>query len=195
MSPSPTVEQRLFTEARSHNRFEPEPPGDDTLRRLWELTRWGPTSANCSPARIVFVRTPEAKARLVACVSPGNVEKTKSAPVVAIVGMDMEFYELLPRLYPAVPSARSWFAGKPKHIADSALRNSSLQGGYFIIAARLLGLDCGPMGGFDADKVDERFFAGMPVKSSFLCALGRGRPDALYPRGPRLEFDEACRLV
>lgn len=191
----PTTEELLFTEARSHNRFEPEPPSDETLRRLYDLMKWGPTSANCSPARIVFVRTPEARARLVACVSAGNIEKTKSAPVVAIVGMDLEFYELLPRLYPSSPNARSWFAGKPKHIADSALRNSSLQGGYFIVAARLLGLDCGPMGGFDADKVDAEFFAGTSVKSSFICALGRGKPDALHPRGPRLAFDEACRLV
>lgn len=190
-----TTEQ-LFTQARSHNRFEAGAvPSDALLRELWELTKWGPTSANCSPARIVFVRTPEAKARLVACVSAGNVEKTKSAPVVAIIGMDMEFYDLLPRLYPAA-NARSWFAGKPQQgIADDALRNSSLQAAYFIIAARALGLDCGPMGGFDATKLDAEFFAGTPIRSNFICALGRGEPDALYPRGPRLAFDEACRLA
>lgn len=185
--------EQLFTEARSHNRFEPEAIPDSTLHRLYELMKWGPTTANCSPARLVFVRSPEAKDRLVACMSPGNVEKTRSAPVIAIVGSDMEFYEKLPRLYPAA-DARSWYAGKPELIAATALRNSSLQGGYLILAARALGLDAGPMGGFDAAKVEAAFFAGTPVKANFVCALGRGKPEALYPRGPRLAFDEACRI-
>jgi 3-hydroxypropanoate dehydrogenase len=188
-----TTEQ-LFTAARSHNRFHDEPIDDATLHALYDLMKWGPTAANSTPARIVFVRSPEAHAQLAACVSPGNVEKTKSAPVVAIVGMDMEFHEQLPRLYPAT-DARSWFAGKPELIATTALRNSSLQGAYLILAARALGLDCGPMGGFDAAKVEAAFFAGTAVKANFIVALGRGKPEALYPRGPRLAFDEACRIA
>jgi nitroreductase len=184
---------QLFTAARSHNRFEPEPVPDATLRAIYELMKWGPTAANCTPARIVFVKSAAAKDRLLACMNPGNVEKTRSAPVVAIVGMDMEFHEKLPRLYPAA-DARSWYAGKPDVIAANAMRNSSLQGGYFIVAARALGLDCGPMGGFDAAKIDAAFFAGTPVKVNFVCALGRGKPEALYPRGPRLAFEEACRI-
>ena len=188
-----TTEQ-LFTEARSHNRFHDEPIDDATLNRLYELLKWGPTSGNCCPARIVFVRSPEAKARLVECMNPGNVEKVRSAPVVAVVGMDLEFYEKLPRLYPAT-DARSWFVGKPEAIASAALRNSSLQAAYLILAARALGLDCGPMGGFDAAKVDAAFFAGTPVKINFVVALGRGKTEALRPRGPRLDFDEACRIA
>jgi 3-hydroxypropanoate dehydrogenase len=189
-----TTEQ-LFTEARSHNRFTDDPVPEETLRAVYELMKWGPTSANSCPARIVFVRTAEAKERLVACMSPGNVDKTRSAPVLAIIGMDLEFFEQLPKLSPH-NNARSWFVGKPEEfLAAQALRNSSLQGGYFMLAARALGLDCGPMGGFDAAKVDAEFFAGTKVRSSFIVALGRGKPEALYPRGPRLDFDEACRLV
>jgi 3-hydroxypropanoate dehydrogenase len=189
-----TTEQ-LFTQARSHNRFSAQAVPDETLRELYELMKWGPTTANCCPARLVFVRSAAAKERLVACMSAGNVEKTRSAPVVAIVGTDMAFYELLPRLYPAT-DARSWYAGKPEDfIATHALRNSSLQGGYLILAARSLGLDCGPMGGFDAAKLDAAFFAGTTVKSNFVVALGHGLPEALYPRGPRLAFDEACTLA
>lgn len=184
----------LFTDARSHNRFDAEPVSDSTLRALYDLMKWGPTSANCTPARIVFVRSEPARQALLACMSPGNVEKARSAPVVAIIGMDMEFHEKLPRLYPAT-DARAWFVGQPELIAATALRNSSLQGGYLILAARALGLDCGPMGGFDAARLDAAFFAGTAVKSNFVVALGRGRPEALHPRGPRLEFDEACRIA
>jgi 3-hydroxypropanoate dehydrogenase len=188
-----TTEQ-LFDNARSHNRFAAEPVPDETLRRLYELMKWGPTSSNCCPVRIVFVRSPEAKEKLVACMNPSNVDKTRSAPVVAVIGMDMTFYDQLPKLFPHA-DARSWFAGKPELITATALRNSSLQGGYFIIAARALGIDCGPMGGFDAAKMDAAFFGGTTVQSSFVCALGRGQPQALHPRGPRLAFDEACRLA
>ncbi len=184
----------LFTDARSHNRFDAEPVPDSTLRALYDLMKWGPTSANCTPTRIVFVRSEPARQALLACMSPGNVEKARSAPVVAIIGMDMEFHEKLPWLYPAT-DARAWFVGKPELIAATALRNSSLQAGYFILAARALGVDCGPMGGFDAARLDEAFFAGTSVKSNFVVALGRGRPEALHPRGPRLEFDEACRFA
>jgi nitroreductase len=186
--------ESLFTAARSHNRFDPAPVPDTTLRALYDLMKWGPTSANCCPARIVFVQSPEAKEKLLACMNPGNVEKTRSAPVTAILGMDMAFYEQLPRLFPHT-DAKSWFVGKPDHIATTALRNASLQGGYFILAARALGLDCGPMGGFDADKMDAAFFAGTNIKTNFVCSLGQGKPEALHPRGPRLSFEEACRIA
>ena len=189
-----TSTEQILTEARSHNRFTDEAVPDDTLRALYELMKWGPTSANCCPARIVFVRTPEAKARLLDCMNAGNVEKSRSAPVLAVIGMDLEFHEKLPMLYPRT-DARAWYAGKPEFIATTALRNASLQCGYFIVAARALGLDCGPMGGYDAARIDAAFFAGTAVKVNLVVALGRGKPDALYPRGPRLAFDEACRLV
>jgi 3-hydroxypropanoate dehydrogenase len=156
--------------------------------------KWGPTSANCCPARFVFVRSPEARAKLLACVSPGNVRKVQEAPVTAIVGMDLAFYEALPRLYPQT-DARSWFVGDEAKAAEAALRNGSLQGGYFILAARALGLDCGPMGGFDAAKMDAAFWAGTTVRTNFICALGQADPAQQRPRNPRLAFDEACTLV
>jgi 3-hydroxypropanoate dehydrogenase len=187
-----TTEQ-LFDHARSHNGFFDEPVPEQKLRQLYELMKWGPTSANCSPARIVFVQSPEAKERLLACMDAGNVAKTRSAPVTAIIGMDMAFYDKLPQLFPHT-DARSWFAGKPEKIADTAFRNSSLQGGYFIIAARAIGLDCGPMSGFDAAKMDAAFWAGTRVKTNFVCTLGRGDPSKLFGRSPRLSFDEACRI-
>ena len=188
-----TTEQ-LFEDARSHNGFSAEPVPEATLRRLWDLTKWGPTSANSSPARIVFVVSAEAKARLLECMSPGNLEKTRQAPVAAIIGMDMAFYEKLPMLFPHA-DAKPWFEGKPEMIAATAFRNSSLQGGYFILAARALGLDCGPMSGFDAAKVDRAFWAGTTVKTNFICNLGRGDPSKIYGRSPRLSFEEACRIV
>ena len=188
-----TTEQ-LFEQARTHNGFTPEPVSAATLHRLYDLMKWGPTSANCSPARIAFVVTPEAKERLLGCMSPGNVEKTRQAPVSAIVGMDMEFYEKLPQLFPHA-DAKPWFAGKPDLIESTAFRNSSLQGGYFILAARALGLDCGPMSGFDLDKVDAAFWSGTAVTTNFICNLGHGDPSKLFGRSPRLAFDEACRIV
>jgi len=188
-----TTEQ-LFEDARSHNGFSAEPVPEATLRRLWDLTKWGPTSANSSPARIVFVVSAEAKARLLECMSPGNLEKTRQAPVAAIIGMDMAFYEKLPMLFPHA-DAKPWFEGKPEMIAATAFRNSSLQGGYFILAARALGLDCGPMSGFDAAKVDQAFWAGTTVKTNFICNLGRGDPSKIYGRSPRLSFEDACRIV
>lgn len=188
-----TTEQ-LFDHARTHNGFTAEPVPEATLRQLYELMKWGPTSANSSPARIVFVTTPEAKARLLACMSPGNVEKTRAAPVTAIIGMDMAFYEQLPKLFPHA-DARSWFVGNQAMIDATAFRNSSLQGAYLMIAARALGLDCGPMSGFDGKKVDEAFWAGTTVKTNFICNLGHGDPAKLFPRSPRLDFDEACRIA
>lgn len=184
----------LFREARSQNGWLDKPVAEAQLRQLYELMKWGPTAANGCPARIVFVHSPEARAKLTACVSAGNVDKVSTAPVTAIIGMDMAFYDKLPQLFPHV-DARPWFVGQPQMIADTAFRNSSLQGGYFILAARALGLDCGPMSGFDPAQVDAAFFAGTTVKSNFICGLGYGDPAKLFPRSPRLAFDEACRIV
>lgn len=188
-----TTEQ-LFTEARSHNGFFPDPVPESKLRAIYELMKFGPTSANCSPARFIFVTTPEAKAKLLTCMAPGNQEKTRQAPVVAIIGMDMAFYDKLPQLFPHT-DARSWFAGKPALIESTAFRNSSLQGAYFMLAARSLGVDCGPMSGFDSDKMDATFWAGTTVKTNFVCSLGKGDPSKIFARSPRLAFEEACRLV
>ena len=187
--------EQLFTEARTAIGFLPQPVADATLRQLYDLMKWGPTSANSTPARILFVRTPEAKERLVPCMNAGsNQRKVQEAPVTAIIGMDMAFHDQLPRLFPHT-DARSWYAGQDEKIAFEALRSSSLQGGYFIVAARALGLDCGPMGGFDAARVDAEFWAGTAVKSNFVCTLGHGDASRLRPRNPRLDFDEACRLL
>ena len=191
--PEVAVEQ-LFTGARTHSAWLPAKVHDDTLRALYDLMKWGPTSANTSPARVVFIRSPEEKARLLPCLAPPNVEKTKTAPVTAIVAMDMAFYDRLPELFPHV-DARSWFAGNPGLIEATAFRNGSLQGGYFIMAARAVGLDCGPMSGFDNAKVDETFFKGTTWKSNFLCNLGYGDAAKLHPRNPRLAFDEACKIL
>lgn len=184
----------LFYDARTHNGWRDKPVGEDLLRDVWNLARMGPTSANCSPARIVFVASREAKEKLRPCLMEGNVDKTMAAPATAIIGYDLEFYELLSELFPHT-DARSWFVGKESHIQTTAFRNGSLQGAYFILAARALGLDCGPMSGFDNDKVDQAFFAGTSVKSNFLCNLGYGDPEKLYPRNKRLDFDEACSVV
>lgn len=185
---------QLFRTARTHNGWLAQPVTDDELRSVYELMKWGPTSANCSPARLVFLRTPQAKARLKPALSAGNLDKTMAAPVTVIVAQDMAFYDKLPQLFPHA-DARSWFAGKPDVIAATAFRNSSLQGAYFMLAARSLGLDCGPMSGFDAARVDAEFFAGTEVKTNFLCNLGHGDPAKLFPRSPRLGFDEACTLL
>ena len=186
--------EQLFTEARTQNSYRPTPVTDEQLRAVYELMKWGPTSANSSPARFQFVRSPEAKERLLACVSPGNAGKVKQAPVTVIIGMDMAFYDKLPVLFPHV-DARGWFVGHAHKVEQTAMRNSSLQGGYFIIAARALGLDCGPMSGFDHDKIDAAFWAGTTVRTNFICALGEGDPSKVLARLPRLPFEEACRLV
>ena len=185
---------QLFTEARTQNGYLDQPVPDAQLRALYDLLKFGPTAANSCPARFVFVRSPEAKARLLECVSPGNVAKIQQAPVTVIVGMDLAFHDKLPQLFPHV-DARAWFAGKDALIQESAFRNSSLQGGYMIIAARALGLDCGPMSGFDKAKLDAAFFAGTAVKSNFICTLGRGDPSKVFERNPRLSFEEACTLA
>lgn len=186
--------ERLFTEARTQNGYLPTPVPDETLIALYDLLKWGPTAANSSPARFVFVRSAEARERLLAGMAPGNVAKVRQAPVTVIIGMDMAFYEKLPQLFPHT-DARAWFVGKPAMIESSALRNSSLQGAYLIMAARALGLDCGPMSGFDAAKLDAAFWAGTEVRTNFVCTLGQGDPAKLMPRSPRLAFAEACQLV
>lgn len=188
-----TTEQ-LFTDARSQNGYRPEPVPDATLHALYELLKWGPTSANCSPARFVFVREAAAREQLAACVSHGNAHKVREAPVTVLIGMDMVFYDKLPQLFPHT-DARAWFTGKPEMIQATAFRNSSLQGAYLIMAARALGLGCGPMSGFDAAKVDAAFWAGTAVKTNFICTLGHGDPAKVLPRSPRLSFDEACRFA
>jgi 3-hydroxypropanoate dehydrogenase len=184
----------IFLEARTHNAWTDKPVSDETLRRLYDLMKFGPTSANCSPQRIVFARSRAAKEKLRPALSEGNLEKTMTAPVTAVLGYDTEFYELLPRLFPQ-KDARSWFVGKPAHIEATAFRNGTLQGGYFIVAARAVGLDCGAMSGFDNAAVDAAFFPGGKVKSNFLCNLGYGDPKGVFPRNPRLTFDEACSIV
>jgi 3-hydroxypropanoate dehydrogenase len=186
--------EQLFTQARTQNGYLDQPVPDAQLQQLYELLKWGPTSANSSPARFVFVRTPEAKAKLAACVSPANQPKVMSAPVTAIIGMDMAFYEQLPTLFPHT-DARAWFLGNDALIASTAMRNSSLQGGYLIMAARALGLGCGPMSGMDTAKVDAAFFAGTTVKTNFICTLGHGDPTKVLARSPRLAFEQACQLV
>ncbi|TDP71662.1 malonic semialdehyde reductase [Roseateles toxinivorans] len=189
-----TTTEQLFTEARTQTGYLDRPVSDATLRQLYDLLKWGPTSANSSPARFAFVRSAEAKQRLMACMDAGNVEKVHQAPVTVIIGMDMAFYEQLPLLFPHT-NARVWFEGKAQKIADTAFRNSTLQGGYLILAARALGLDCGPMSGFDNARVDAEFFAGTPVRSNFVCCLGQGDVTKLHPRNPRLSFEQACTLL
>ena len=184
----------LFRQARSHNAWQDKPVSDDLLMQLYDLLKMGPTSANACPARFVFIKSVEAKEKLKTCLDEGNVKKSMTAPVVAIIGMDLEFYEKLSKLFPHT-DARSWFVGKPEKIQQTAFRNSSLQGAYLIMAARSLGLDCGPMSGFDSTKLDATFFPDGKIKSNFICAIGYGDPAGLYPRGPRLDFKEAAEIV
>ena len=184
---------QLFRTARTYNAFSGD-IDDATLQRLYELLKWGPTAANTCPARFVFVRSAEAKARLAPALDDGNREKTLAAPVTVIVGHDMAFYDKLPMLFPHV-DARAWFAGKPEAVLETvAMRNGSLQGAYLILAARSLGLDTGPMSGFDNARLDAAFFAGTSIRANLLVHRGTGDPASLCPRSPRLGFDEACRI-
>jgi len=183
----------LFREARTQNSWQDRPVPDSKLEEMYNLLKFAPTSANASPARFVFIRTDDGKARLKQALSPGNVEKTMTAPVIAIVAHDTAFYDKLPFLFPHA-DARSWFAGNPALAETTAFRNGTLQGAYLIMAARAVGLDAGPMSGFDNAKVDELFFAGTTWKSNFLVNLGHGDPAGLFPRSPRLSFDEAARF-
>ncbi len=191
----PLNDDLIFRKARTHSVWQAKPVDDALLQQVYDLAKMGPTSANMCPMRIVFVRSAEAKEKLKPTLDPGNVDKTMKAPVTAIIGMDIRFYEQLPKLFPHA-DAKAWFKDLPENVLEYvALRNSSLQGAYFMIAARALGLDCGPMSGFNNAKVDEAFFAGTSVKSNFLCNLGYGDATKLYPRSPRLSFDEACKVV
>jgi 3-hydroxypropanoate dehydrogenase len=200
---------QIFRQARTHSAWLDKPVTDETLQQLYDLMKWGPTSANTSPARFLFLRTPEAKQKLLPALSPGNVEKTMKAPVTAIIGCDLRFHDKLAKLFPHNPKMRDLFLSNPVLTEVTAKRNSSLQGAYLIIAARALGLDCGPMSGFDNAKVDHEFFgAGREehgydqeffptthVRSNFLCNIGYGDPAKLFPRNPRLDFEEACVLL
>ncbi|AOS97740.1 putative malonic semialdehyde reductase RutE [Microbulbifer aggregans] len=199
---------QLFTEARTHSHWQDKPVGDETLKQLYDLMRMAPTSANCCPVRILFLRSKEAKERLRPALNEGNIDKTMAAPVTAIIAHDMKFYEYLPRLFPHAP-AKDWYKDDAELAAATAFRNGSLQGGYFILAARAVGLDCGPMSGFDNDMVDREFFGqdsdraafqqehctSGHIKSNFLCNLGYGKPEMLHPRSPRFEFDEVCKVI
>ena len=199
----------IFHDARTHTAWLDKPVSDETLRQLYDTAKWGPTSANSSPARFLFLRTTQSKERLRPSLSPGNVDKTMAAPVTVIVAYDLKFYEKLPKLFPQSRSMPAMFAGNPQLVETTALRSSTLQGGYLIIAARGLGLDCGPMSGFDNARVDHDFFeAGREcegcdqeffpdghVKSNFLINLGYGDPSKVHPRNQRLEFSEACTLL
>lgn len=186
---------QLFCAARTHNAWQSRPVEDELLLRVYNSMRMGPTSANCSPARIVFVKSKEAKEKLKPALSGGNLAKTMAAPVTAIIGYDMHFYEKMPQLFPHDLSARSWFDKDEATAFSGAFRNGTLQGAYLMLSARAYGLDCGPMSGFDNGMVDKLFFAGTHVKSNFLCNLGYGDPAGIFPRSPRLSFDEACSIL
>ncbi len=187
---------QLFLDARTHNGWLSQPVEEATLRRLYDILKMAPTSANTQPARIVFVKSQEAKERLRPCLSPGNVDKTMAAPATAIVAVDRQFHEKMPRLFPARPEMATSMGAMPDAARDTfVLQNGSLQAAYLIIAARALGLDCGPMGGFDKAKVDAAFFEGTPWRSIVLVNIGHGDPEKLRPRNPRLDFEEACRIA
>jgi 3-hydroxypropanoate dehydrogenase len=182
---------QLFTEARSYNSWMPETLGDADFRRIFALMKWGPTTSNSNPARFLFIHTPEGKERLRPLLSPGNVDKAMGAPCTVVIAWDAEFYEKMPQLFPS-RDMRSVFAGKDDLIAETAFRSSTLQGAYFMLAARALGFDCGPMSGFDRAGVDAAFLADRNWRSNFLCNIGHGAVDGLFPRNPRLDFDQAC---
>ena len=185
----------LVRKARTQNGWLPTPVSDAELQAIYDLMKWGPTSANCCPARLVFLRTPEAKARLLPALAPGNVDKTKAAPVTAIIGYDTRFYEVLPKLFPHRPEMADNYKSNATLAQTTAFRNGTLQGAYFMLAARALGLDIGGMSGFDNAKVDAEFFPDGRVKSNFLCNVGHGDPSRIMPRLPRLTFEEACTLL
>lgn len=191
---APAALEQLFTGARTHNGWLAKEVPDSLLELAVDYAKWGPTSANCSPMRIIFVRSPEAKARLAPAMSDANRPKTMAAPATAIIGFDLDFPDCLPHLYPAT-DARSWFVGNDPLIEETAFRNGSLQGAYLILALRAVGLDCGPMSGFDKAKVDAEFFQGTRIKSNFLINIGYGDAAKLYPRGPRLSFGEIASIL
>jgi 3-hydroxypropanoate dehydrogenase len=186
--------QQLFTDARTQNGFLADPVSEGQIREVYDLFKWGPTSANSSPARVLFLTSSEAKERLLPHMSANNKDKTRQAPVVAVIAFDLEFHEKLPILFPHV-DARAWFAGNEALREETAFRNSSLQGAYLILAARALGLDCGPMSGFNAEGVNAEFFPDGKWKVNFVCTVGHGDPSKIFPRNPRLSFDEACQIL
>ena len=184
----------LFRTARSQNAWTDTPVSAAELRAIWDLMKWAPTSANCSPARIVFILSDVAKERLRPALIESNVSKVMTSAATAIIGTDMDFYKHLPKLFPHT-DAKSWFEGNDALIKETAFRNSSLQGAYFIMACRALGLDCGPLSGFDQDMVNKEFFSGTEIKANFICAIGRGDPAGVFERSPRFEFDDACKIL
>jgi 3-hydroxypropanoate dehydrogenase len=189
------VLDRLFLSARTHNGWQDRAVDDATLRRLYELARMPPTAANCSPARVVFVKSQQAKEKLRPALSPGNVDKTMAAPATAIVAYDTQFQDQMPQLFPARPEMREFLAGLPQPVREHMmLQNASLEAAYLILAARAIGLDCGPMGGFDKEKVDAAFFSEQPWKSIVLINIGYGDPSKVHPRNPRLTFEQACKI-
>jgi nitroreductase len=190
-----SILEQLFLNARSHNGWLDREVSDEQLQRIYDLMKMGPTSLNSCPARIIFIKSETAKQQLKECVNEGNVKKSMTAPVVALIGMDLEFYNKLTKLWPHQQEAANWYTGNPEKTREVAFRNSTLQGAYFIMAVRSLGLDAGPMTGFDFGKMDEAFFPDGKVKSNFICAIGYGNDEYLYPRGPRLDFEEACSIV
>jgi len=184
----------LFRGARSYNSWKDENVSDVLVQAVYDLMKWGPTSANCSPMRFLFVCSQEAKERLKPYLMEGNIDKTMTSPVVAILANDRKFYEHLPKLFPH-DDAKSWFEGNQPLIEETAMRNGTLQGAYFMIAARALGLDCGPMSGFDQEGVKNEFFPDEDVQVNFLCNIGYGDPDGLFPHSPRFEFDDVCKII
>jgi len=185
----------IFKEARTHNDWLDKDISNDILMEIYDLMKWGPTSANCSPTRIIFVKSKASKDRLLPFVIESNLEKTKSAPVTAIIGYDINFHDHLPKLFPHNPDAQNWFNHSIDIAEETAFRNGSMQGAYFIIAARALGLDCGPMSGFDKEGVDNEFFRDTNIKSNFLCNLGYGDKTKLFERSPRFKFNEICEII
>lgn len=185
----------LFRSARSQNKWKSDPLPEGTLERIYELAKWGPTSANCSPARFTFIVSDEAKERLRPTLAPQNVDKCMTAPAVVLIAQDNKFFDKLPELMPHNPAMKDMFADNPPMAAGTAFRNSSLQGAYFMIAARAIGLDCGPLSGFNPDAVNAEFFSGTSLTINFICGIGFGNPEGVFPRSPRLDYSEACQLI
>ena len=189
------IKKIIFSNARTYNDWQRKGVSNKILNKLYDLMKFGPTSANCSPSRIIFIKSPEAKERLKPFIIESNLEKTMTAPVTAIIAFDIDFHKHLPKLFPHDLDAQNWFNYSQEVAYTNAFRNSSIQGGYFIIAARMLGLDCGPMSGFDQNGLDKEFFPNSSIKSNFLCNIGYGDPTNIFKRSPRFEFDEVCEIL